>query len=163
LSTPGCAKHPRTYLPAIPYKRLLLLVQRRHHRRKVLPAAHRVGVLGAQALLADQKGTLVQGAGGVQLALVVQGGGEVVEAGGGGGVVGAQARLADGQGTLVQGPGAVEVALVVQGAGESASWQILAGWGDLSHPPLPRRAGWRTGPRARRGSPDKVGVRPLLL
>ena len=43
LSTPASTKHPRTDVQAIPYKRLLLVVRRRHQRRKVLPAAHRVG------------------------------------------------------------------------------------------------------------------------
>jgi hypothetical protein len=111
LSTPASAKHPRTDLTAIPYKRLLRSVQL-FHRRKVLPALHRVAVVGAQAGLADLKGALVQGAGAVQVALVAQDASEVVEATGGVGVVGAQAGLADGQGALVQAAGAVQVALV---------------------------------------------------
>jgi hypothetical protein len=56
----------------------------------------------------------------LEVALVGQDPGEVVEALGGGGVVGAQAGLADGEGTLVQSAGTVEVALVGQDAGQVA-------------------------------------------
>jgi hypothetical protein len=51
LSTRACAKHPRTDGAARSYKRLPPLVQHRSHHRKVLPAAHRARVLGAQARL----------------------------------------------------------------------------------------------------------------
>jgi hypothetical protein len=74
---------------AIPYKRLLLSVQLHYHRRKLLPAADCVGVVGAQAGLADVQGALVQGAGVGQVALGGQHLGEVLEAVGGGEVVGA--------------------------------------------------------------------------
>jgi hypothetical protein len=120
LPTRASTKHLRADVTAIPYKRLLLLVQRRHHCRKALAASHRVGVVGAQAGLKDRQGALVQGAGAGQVALVGQDAGEDVEAFGGVGVVGAQAGLADGQGALVQAAGGVEVALVGQDDGEVA-------------------------------------------
>jgi hypothetical protein len=73
---------------AIPYKRLLLFVQRRHHRRKVLPAPYGQGMLGAEVGFADGQGALMQGAGAIKVALFIQGAGEVAEAPGGAGVVG---------------------------------------------------------------------------
>jgi len=60
-------------------------------------------VVGAQLGLMDDHGPLVQGAGAVEVSLVMQDGGEVVEALGGVGVVGSQAALVDGQGPLEQG------------------------------------------------------------
>jgi hypothetical protein len=83
LPTRASTKHLRADVTAIPYKRLLLLVQRRHHCRKALAASHRVGVVGAQAGLADGQGALVQAAGGVEVALVGQDDGEVAQAGDG--------------------------------------------------------------------------------
>jgi hypothetical protein len=44
-------------------------------------------VVGSQAGLADRKGTLVQGAGGVEVALGAHDAGEVAEVGSGGGVL----------------------------------------------------------------------------
>jgi hypothetical protein len=61
-----------TDISAIARKWLLPSVQLRHHRRKPLPAAHRVGVVGAQADLVYGQGALVQGTGGVEVALGVQ-------------------------------------------------------------------------------------------
>jgi hypothetical protein len=65
-----------------------LVVQLRYHRRKVLPAAHRVGVVGAQAGFTDGQGALKQGARGGQVTLLVQNDGEIVEAVGSVGVIG---------------------------------------------------------------------------
>jgi hypothetical protein len=76
-------------------------------------------MLGSQPGLADVKGPLQQRAGAVQVALVAQDAGDVVEAVGSIRVVGSQAGLEDGQGTLEQRAGAVEVALGVQDAGEA--------------------------------------------
>jgi Domain of unknown function (DUF4158) len=67
------------------------------HRRKPLPAAHRIGMVGARALLADRQGALVQAADTVEVALLAKDNPEGIEAVGGAGMVGAQARLADRQ------------------------------------------------------------------
>jgi hypothetical protein len=69
-------------------KRLLAILQRRHHLRKIPPAPHGGGVVGAQAGLVDGQGALQQGAGGVEVALGVQDAGQVAEVGSGGGVLG---------------------------------------------------------------------------
>jgi hypothetical protein len=52
------------------------ILQRRGHRRKVPSAALRVRVIGAEALLADGQGALVQGGGAVEVALGAQDAGE---------------------------------------------------------------------------------------
>jgi hypothetical protein len=74
-------------------------------------AGSSVGVIIAQAGLADVKGTFVQAAGADKVALVVQDAGEVVEGQGGLGMITAKAGLADVEGVLVQGAGADKVAL----------------------------------------------------
>jgi hypothetical protein len=74
-------------------------------------------VVGVQAGLVDGQGALVQGAGALEVALVPQDAGEVVEALGGVGVVGAEAGLADRQGALGErGLGRVTRLLVDRGS-----------------------------------------------
>jgi hypothetical protein len=63
-----------------------------------------VGV-GAQARLADRKGTLVQGVGAVEVALVVQDVPEVIEDPGGHRTIGALVGLANSEAALVQRTG----------------------------------------------------------
>jgi len=118
LSTQVSAKHPTTDVSAIARKWLLLSVQLRNHHRKPLPAAHREGVVGAQARLADVKGALVGGLRGREVALLGQDTAEGSEVGCDFGMLWAVGGLVDRQGALVQGAGAVEVALVVQDGGE---------------------------------------------
>jgi hypothetical protein len=74
-------------------------------------------VVGVQAGLVDGQGALVQGVGALEVALVSQDAGEVVEAFGGVGVVGAEAGLADRQGALGErGLGRVTTLLVDRGS-----------------------------------------------
>jgi hypothetical protein len=54
--------------------------QRRHHRRKVLPAAGGIWMVSTEAGLTDRKGALVQAAGAVEVALGAHDDGEVAEA-----------------------------------------------------------------------------------
>ena len=93
-------------------ERLRLIVQRRHHRGRVLPTMRSGGVVGAQTGLEDGQGALVKGAGSDQVALVGQDASQVVQRGGSVRVVGTLAGLTGDQGTLQQRTSRVEVALI---------------------------------------------------
>ena len=75
-------------------------------------------MLGAERLLVDRQRALVERPRRRQVALVLQQGGEVVEARRGVGMLGAEHLLADRQRALVERPRRRQVALVLQQAGE---------------------------------------------
>jgi hypothetical protein len=66
-------------MQAVKRKRLLTILQRGHHLRKLLAASHSGGVVRAQAGLVDAQGALVEGAGVVKATLSTQDIGEMAQ------------------------------------------------------------------------------------
>jgi hypothetical protein len=102
-------------------------------------------VVGSQTALADGQGAVVQAAGTIGVALVVQDAGKVVEAAGSNGVVGAEAGLWMARGTLMKATGAVQVALAAQDAREAVEAEGgvgVVGARSVAPSPVRMRATW---------------------